>query len=571
MKRIQYIKLLGLLTTLLILNISCQKEDENLPLVGNGLSDLSWTTNQTYVASAGQTLTFSFSAQSSWTAQYNPTTLLSLDKTSGNKGNNTLKVTVHKSSLQQGTITIRVNGYPDNSQIKIQFKEEVVNGKAINYSVDQYLKERYLWNDEYKTLTPDFTQEYDAFLENTLMSMQTNILDKKLYSNSSGSYYSIFSYIQKLDPNLQSRSTTRSAQDSKTQEYNYGFVNMLPVRYSNSQDIVLVVQGVHPDSSADDAGIKRGIMISQINNVALTRSNWAENYLELLQPSSVTTLQVKDSDNKTYTINSGPIYPNPVIFSQVKDNTGYLVYSAFESGFDQELFDVFKNFKSQGITNLILDFRYNGGGDVKSANLIASCVAGAASSNKTFASYRYNDERMIAQNNQQDIEKFAYSNYPNLNNISLSAGGLNLNHIYCLVSDNTASASELVINALKGIDVNVTLIGTTTRGKNVGMEGTRLSDGVDNYILYPITFQTYNAKGFGAYENGFTPDETIDEDNPNQNGFERYGEFGTTDDPLYAKAISMITGTRSLIAPVYHENIGKVIAKPSLNRIGMVK
>ena len=84
MKKIQYVKLLGLLTVLLLLNISC-KDDDTL-LRGSGITEQSWSTNQTYFASAEQILTFTFTAQSSWTAQNSSTALLSLDNTAGYSG-----------------------------------------------------------------------------------------------------------------------------------------------------------------------------------------------------------------------------------------------------------------------------------------------------------------------------------------------------------------------------------------------------------------------------------------------------------------------------------------------------
>ena len=259
--------------------------------------------------------------------------------------------------------------------------------------------------------------------------------------------------------------------------------------------------------------------ITEIDNQRITTTNVQACYSKLIKPSSPTSIKVKDKDGKVYTINSGPIYANPIIHHQVNEKIGYLVYSAFESGFDQELFDVFKEFKSQNITELILDLRYNGGGDVTSANLMSSCIAGDFCVDKTFASYRYNDERMKALGNQRPIQKFAYSQYDNLST-SLSAGGLKLQKIYCLVTDDSASASELVINALRGIDIEVILIGTTTHGKNVGMEGVELTAGTDKYLLFPITFQAYNAKGFGDFENGFTPDYEINENQPNGEYFE---------------------------------------------------
>lgn len=569
MKKLQNLRLLSLLVILLSLSTSC-KDDDSL-LNGSGITEQSWSTGQTYFASAEQTLTFTFTTQSSWTAQSSSTALLSLDTYAGNSGNNTLKVTVHNSSDQQATITIKVNGYSSTGTIKVQLSNNDIQGYEINYSVDQYLKEKYLWNDEYKTLTPTFDQAYDDFLENTLMSMTTNTLDKKLYNNSNGSYYSLFSYIQKLDPNLQS---TRSAIEKKTQEYNYGFINLLPVYNSTEKGsyISFAVQGVYKGSSADEAGIKRSVEITHIDNQIITEINWPQYYLKLLQPTSASTVVVKDDKGKSYTINSGPIYVNPVIYHQVKNRIGYLVYSSFSSGFDQELFEVFKQFKNENITDLILDLRYNGGGDVRSANLIASCIAGETCIGKTFASYRYNQERMTVLGNKRDIEKFSYSNYQNLNNISLSAGGLNLRRVYCLVTNNTASASELVINSLEGIGIDVILIGNTTRGKNVGMEGVELTAGTDKYLLFPITFQAYNAAGYGDFENGFTPDFVIDENNPHGKNFEGYIDFGKDNETLYAKAMSQITGTDvASITRSSRQAKGQVIAQPTIGRIGMIK
>lgn len=565
MKKIQSIKLVSFLIILISLSISCK--DEETILKGSGLTKQNWSTTQTYFASAEQTLTFTFTAQSSWTAQSSSTALLSLDNTAGNSGENTIKVTVHKSSQDQATITIKVNGYSSASNIKIQLSNDIVEGYEINYSVNQILEEKYLWNDEYKTLSPNFQQAYDEFLRNTLLSMKTNTLDKK--PNGYGGY-SLFSFILKLDPDLQ---TTRTVMEQKTQEYNYGFINLAAVQERKTSNIYFVIQGVHKDSSADRAGLKRGMEIVEINNQKITEYNYQSNIYELLQPTAPTTLEVKDRNGKSYTLDSGPIYVNPVIHHQVNDNVGYLVYSTFEASFDQELFDVFKEFKNQNIKDLILDLRYNGGGHVNSANLISSCIAGDKCINKTFASYRYNDERMKASNNQRPIEIFGYDKYNNLGT-SLSAGGLNLPRVFCLVTNSSASASELVINSLRGIDIEVILIGTTTRGKNVGMEEVKLTANDDKYMLYPITFQAYNAKGFGDFENGFTPDYEIDENSPNKVGFEGYGEFGTMEDPLYAKAISLISGSDQVATTPtrsVNQTAEKVLAQPSLQRIGMIK
>ena len=575
MKKRHNIVLVSILFILLGFNISCSDNKDSVA-EGNGITEQSWNKNKTYFINAEQTLTFSFTAQSSWTAQSSSAALLSLSTNAGNSGKNTLSVTAHNSSQKQASITIKVNGYSTTNIIKIELTSNEIKDSEINLQVDQYLKTYYLWNDEYRTLTPDFTLAYDDFLEETLMSMQTNILDKKLYHSGNQSYYALFSFIDKLDPNLQS--TRATTIEKKKLEYNYGFVNILPVKYSKSQDpttyVLFAVQGVYPGSSAEQAGIKRGVEITHINGQIITENNWTSYLQSLLIPSSTNTLSVKDYGEKTYSINSGPIYANPVIYHQVKNQIGYLVYSSFQASFDQELFDVFKEFKNQNITNLILDLRYNRGGHVMSANLMASCIAGASSENQTFASYRYNDDRMQALHNIRPIEKFAYSRYENLNNISLSAGALNLKRVYCLVTESSASSSELVINSLKGIGIDVILIGTKTHGKNVGMEGVELTTATAKYELYPITFQTYNAQGFGKYEDGFSPNYAIDEDNPNGPYFEGYYDFGTSNEVLYAKAVSLITGNNVPSQSTVRSSskiAGKALPKIEVKRIGIIK
>ena len=170
------VKLFTLLFILLNITISCSDDKDEIKS-GNGISEKSWTNDQTYFINAEQTLTFSFTAQSSWTAQSSSTALLTLNTNAGNSGKNTLSVTAHNSSQKQATITIKVNGYSTSNTIKIELTNDVVKDSEINLLVDEFLKKYYLWNDEYKTLTPDFTLSYSDFLNNTLMCMKTNTLD----------------------------------------------------------------------------------------------------------------------------------------------------------------------------------------------------------------------------------------------------------------------------------------------------------------------------------------------------------------------------------------------------------
>ena len=111
---------------------------------------------------------------------------------------------------------------------------------------------------------------------------------------------------------------------------------------------------------------------------------------------------------------------------------------------------------------------------------------------------------------------------------------LGLKKIYVLVSETTASASEMVINGLRGLDIEVNLIGMPTNGKNVGMEGVVRSFHNYDFLLFPVSFYIENAKGFRDYSDGFTPDVQIDDSAIYP------GEFGTMMDQLGYLALQWI-------------------------------
>ncbi len=173
--------------------------------------------------------------------------------------------------------------------------------------------------------------------------------------------------------------------------------------------------------------------------------------------------------------------PTPIIRAEVLEGThvGYIVYDSFDAAYDNDLLAAIKSLKEAGITDLVLDLRNNGGGHVITSNMLSTCIGGSACQDRVYQYYRYNDERMADwkqtsetfgmsydQTAQLFFENFYYSNYFG---VSLANYALNLSRLYVLVSDGTASASEAVINSLKGIGLPVTLIGSKTNGKNVGM------------------------------------------------------------------------------------------------------
>lgn len=535
--------------------VSCT-DDANKNGLDTGITGQSWIEGRPLEISAVHILQVPFNAAAPWTA-YTREKWCNVLMDSGEKGANTLQLvaTSEAAASRTSTVTIHVKGY---SAVSFEVTQRAGSGEvagdmqALNAQVDQYLRERYLWNEEYKTLAPDYTQSYQDFFYGALSSMTTNTLDKRPYKGNDGkTHYRIFSYIKKINT---IPSTRAFPSIKKELEYSFGITGMGVVSVGGGF-FEYCVKGVYPDSPAARAGIKRGTYIREINGNKITETNFLPLSSALLYPEKILSLkiteQIPDGNSaaaaKEYTMTSEAMYKNPVIYQKVIDadlrhKIGYLVYDEFEAGYDDKLFEVFKEFKAQGVNELVLDFRYNGGGHTMSANLIASCIAGEAYKDALFAKYRYNEERMKALGGKKGEEKFMYSNYQNLNT-SLAAGDLGLKRVYCLVGNGTASSSELVINSLRGVDINVVLIGKKTTGKNVGMEPKDIIFGGDSYEVVPITFQSYNAKDFGDYEGGFSPEIPLDEEDANNDTyFDGYIDYGDRKEPLLSRAIQEITG-----------------------------
>ena len=188
-----------------------------------------------------------------------------------------------------------------------------------------------------------------------------------------------------------------------------------------------------------------------------------------------------------------------------------------------ELQQAFAYFAVQGVDELVLDLRYNGGGLIRVANQLSTQIAQRHLQEQVFVKYRYNDKN-TAKNNTTLF--------------SLGAGStsLNLDRVFILTTASSCSSSELVINALSPF-IDVVQIGGTTCGKPVGQQ----PDQIGNYVLFAINFQTVNALDQGDYFEGLEPECQVPE--------QINGDWGIADDPLYAEALQYIrTGNCSNVA-----------------------
>ncbi|KAF2330268.1 S41 family peptidase [Flavobacterium daemonense] len=313
-----------------------------------------------------------------------------------------------------------------------------------------------------------------------------------------------------------------------------------------SSDVVGYVRYIIPNSDASGKAIKRGDLFTAVNGTKLTVSN----YQSLLLTPDTYTLNFADYNGSSFVLNGKSVTltktvleENPILINKVitsgSHKIGYLMYNGFYSDYDLKLNEAFGELKAQGITDLVLDLRYNGGGSVRTSTRLASMITGQFNG-KIFSKQQYN-LKLMATMTTDDLESLNQRFVNNIDGTALNS--LNLSKIYILTTSNTASASELVINGLKPY-IDVVQIGETTIGKNVGSftvydSPTFTKTNVNpnhKYAMQPLVFKITNSQDFGDYTSGLVPTYVQLE------YISSYGVLGDPSEPLLNLAISKITG-----------------------------
>ena len=558
---------------------SCSDKKEDFSDIP-GIEKYSWSPTVSF-SPDGETVQVSFTALEEWSA-WEEADWCTLSSNSGSKGQSSLSITVEKNQMgvsRTTEVVFYVKGYKSVSFVLKQEKQEKSplgnENTEMNVAIDKYLQTHYLWNDEYMSMTRDLTipyvDAYENYLKQTLLQMTTNTLDKKRYvysytDDGEPIYdYKLYSFVDRVSK-AKSRNVSYAGvnhdieKDAPTNSYGFSMINLVNLTDETgkpSGKYAYVVSSVYPNSPATIMGVKRGDIIYKVNDKQIDQTNYVNYYLELLQPTqnSVKIMVGKGSDDpEEKTLVALPTDKTPILMSKVLEESGhkigYLCYESFNAAYDDDLLEAIIDLKSQGITDLVLDLRYNGGGYVISSMMLSSCIAGDKCDKQKFIYTRYNKSRMA------DVEKteretgemydeeagyfYTEYSYPIYYGVDLSSYSLDLNHLYVLTTGSTASSSELLISSLRGIDVPVTVIGEATNGKNVGMEIKRFDAGNYSYELVPITFQYYNAKLETIPEDGMSVDYPVNDWN---NGFV---DFGEKEEPMLAKALELITGVKAV-------------------------
>ena len=297
--------------------------------------------------------------------------------------------------------------------------------------------------------------------------------------------------------------------------FGYG-MNLAFLRASPPRDVR--VRYTEPNSSAANGGIDRGARLISIDgeavidgdpdvlNAGLSPSNAGETHTFTIRDLGTDT-------DRTIELTSGEVTIDPVQFERVIDTdtgpVGYLFFSTHIAPAERDLVDAFDMFEAAGVTDLVIDLRYNGGGFLDIANETAAMIAGPGqSAGRIFDRLQFSDKHPnVNPVTDQPIDPGFF--HTTTLGFSVGAGeplpALNLSRVFVLSSGRTCSASEAIINGLRGIDVEVILFGDTTCGKPYGFYG------FDNCgtTYFSIQFQGINEKGFGDYPSGFRAENLI--------------------------------------------------------------
>ncbi|MXV16308.1 S41 family peptidase [Hufsiella ginkgonis] len=426
---------------------------------------------------------------------------------------------------------------------------ETANGTRAELTKDSiflYAKQVYFWNDALPTVEAFNPRGFTASgSELTNFNSELFAISQYKINTTTGLPYEYTTTVGKPKYSyIQDRATinpvaympgTISAVDLEGNGNDLGIAVTGLYRDATNTTYDLYVRFVALNSPAWNAGIRRGQILSKLNGVAYG-ANFSAEVNAINSALAQTTLPLTRKVNgveTNLTLTKAVYKSSPIFASRVIDTLGkkigYIAYARFSSAENSEaaLTTVFSGFKTAGVTALIIDLRYNGGGYVSTAQHLTDLIAPGTLTGSTMFSETYNstmqanNARILANQPQlDDNDKVQYVNgrirtYADAD-FSLAKhtykfakkGALeNITNVAFIVTGNTASASELVINNLKP-HMNVKIFGAKSYGKPIGFFPIRIG----NYNVYYSMFQTRNSAGEGDYFTGFTPDKTTFDD-----------------------------------------------------------
>jgi hypothetical protein len=414
---------------------------------------------------------------------------------------------------------------------------ELTDPEKINKFIVDCTQEVYLW----EALT-DWREynNYDVYhAYSGKKELHYELFDALLYEDDQWS--TLTEDVDGLQSSLQGISTT------------YGYT-LLYGKFSDTDNYFAIILYIYPGAPAENAGLKRGDIIVGINGGDITSSNYSDLYysssvslrLGYVNASGAISLKPGSVDIVAVEMYENPI--NTVRIIEKKDHKiGYLCYTDYVNTSERELLDVFAGFKAEGVTDVVLDLRYNGGGHAVTARFLSSILAPRAvvKNKEVYLTQKWNDLYDLYWQKQGRTNNEYFMDTLSVN--------MDLDRVYVLVTENTASASEATIIGLKPY-MDVVLVGGTTHGKYYGGYLLSIDDyyegasdynreqylNISNWGMYIMVYRYANKNNYPDFSGGLAPDRdlAIEED------YLALKPFGDEADPLLGKALEKITGEK---------------------------
>lgn len=368
------------------------------------------------------------------------------------------------SALTASLLLAACGGHSDGS-VNLQADCSQEGQKKALYGI---MQDAYLWYTEVPDLDPTSYKNLDTLLE----ALTYKKYDKWSYLTTQGNYDNYF---------------------NNGKYIGFGFsLGLVGSR--------VYLKVVFEGSPAYKAGLRRGMEILEINGKSIEeirRGNlWGSIYGGREVGVEGTFKLKSGGESRSVTVKKEEVTSYSILYDKLwevdGEKVGYFVFNKFIEPSKTELAAQFRKFKDEGVSKLILDLRYNGGGRIHIAQYLASLIAGKTHHTKVVASLKYNDR---------------YTHWNEKYRLTQEKNALELSTLYVITTGASCSASELLINGLKPF-VDVKVIGEHTCGKPVGMRGYSFC----GTHLSPIQFEVFNAEEAGRYYGGLAPDCTVADD-----------------------------------------------------------
>lgn len=506
--------------SVLLFVASCVKEQ------GSGIDSIENPRADKLVSKFGETVSVSFQADGIWTAELILLTGEDWAEISQLKGNDAagkgivrINFSENKGDERVAELYVSVGGRDRNLVATFtQAAGESISGLSahLNEHMHKRLLEEYLWADEYAGLKVDMSVSYDVFLGTHLAQLKTNMEDGGYFRDNTATPGQRYIYSQ--------ISEVTATKGSLPEVYGFGIGSFFASLAENGKDdYLLTVSYVYPGSPAEKAGMRRGDTVYSIDGVKMTKNNYDSYVSSLLNsPSGSHKLEFlrfePDEAADRYVLNeysveiaSATFAYDPVLYADIIDiasvKVGYMVLESFDSAAQSALTDQLGEFISAGIDELILDLRFNSGGEVQQSRYLASSIVGRAYDDKTFCNLQFNDG---------SIETWKFRSGPTGLDVLGQAPEIpGLKRLWVIMSERTASASELIINGLQGVGFPVILVGSRSEGKNVGMVISQTVYDGRRFEFAPVTYRALNAKNITGPDDGFFATDGFEMNNQN--------------------------------------------------------